>query len=69
MLQFGNLAMVCANRPDVALVISNGMTILYVGDGPGRKKICIDWQNNDIVSSFIHELNHGSLQKEVIQNG
>ena len=65
MLQLGTLAIICAFRPDVSLNISNGMTTLCVGEhGPVRREFAIDWENNDLVSQIIYELNHGSLQKE-----
>lgn len=64
MLQFGNLAMICAGRPDVSLAITNGSVTLCTGSGPERHQLAIDWRNNDEVSRIIYELNHGSLQKE-----
>lgn len=36
MKQLGNLALVCAKRPEVLLQIYEGRACVYVGEGPER---------------------------------
>ncbi len=36
MKQLGNLAMVCAQRPEVLMQLHNGQAAVYVGAGPDR---------------------------------
>ena len=64
MKQLGNLAVVCAQRPDVLLQITGGTVSLHVGDGPGRSAVAADWDNDAEISRMIHELNFGRYAKK-----
>ena len=59
MLQIGNLAVVCAKRDDVSLMIYRGVVTIHVGHGPYRGSINIDWRDNEKMEQAIHELNYG----------
>ena len=48
MKQLGNLALVCARRPEVLMTLHEGQVSVYVGAGPERAVI-----------SSVHELNFG----------
>ena len=54
MKQLGNLALVCAKRPEVLLQI-----YVYVGEGPERAMFSAAWDNDEELCRMIHELNFG----------
>ncbi len=62
MSQLGNLAIVCAQRSDVLLVISRGDAIITVGKGDGQTSHKADWRDNERLEYLIRELNFGSLR-------
>ena len=64
MKQLGNLAVVCARRPDVLLQIQGGMICLHVGIGPQRKSISLDWADDEKITALVRELNFGCYQKK-----
>ena len=64
MKQLGNLAIVCAQRPEVLLLVHKGTVELHVGEGPSRESIVAEWQDDEKVSSMIHELNHGQYKRK-----
>lgn len=64
MKQLGNLAIVCARRPDVLLQIYDGFVCVYVGEGPNRAYMSAKWDDDTAVSSFVKELNYGKYTKE-----
>uniref|UniRef100_UPI004056E4F8 hypothetical protein n=1 Tax=Agathobacter sp. TaxID=2021311 RepID=UPI004056E4F8 len=70
MKQLGNLAIVCAKRLDVLLQIYDGYAIVYVGEGPDRACMAAEWDDDEAISGFVHELNYGKYAKEerMIQN-
>jgi hypothetical protein len=59
MKQLGNLAMVCAQRPEILLQIYNGQATVYAGTGPNRAVLTAAWGSDAEISSIIHELNFG----------
>lgn len=65
MKQLGNLAMVCAQRPDVLLQIQGSVVSLYVGAGPQKQSIVLVWDNDEKITELIRELNFGCYK----QNG
>ncbi len=66
MKQLGNLAIVCAKRPEVLLQVHNGHISVYVGAGPQRAVLYTEWDNDKEIEQIIHELNFGTykVQKE-----
>lgn len=59
MKQLGNLAVVCARRPEVLMQIYEGSVSVYVGDGPDRTVMHTAWDNDAEVSRMVYELNFG----------
>lgn len=64
MKQLGNLALVCARRPEVLLQLYNGQAAVYVGHGPNRAVMCAAWDDDAQISRIIHELNFGQFSGE-----
>ncbi len=59
MKQLGNLAMVCARRPEVMLQIHGGQAAVHVGAGSDRATLITAWDNDAEINRIIHELNFG----------
>lgn len=59
MKQLGNLAIVCAKRPEVLMQIHNGEVSVHVGAGPGRTSMVTAWDNDEEISKIVYELNFG----------
>lgn len=59
MKQIGNLAMVCARRPEVLMQLHNGQAAVYIGAGPDRAVLAAPWDDDGRISGIIHELNFG----------
>lgn len=70
MKQLGNLAIVCAKRPDVLLQIYDGYVSVHVGAGTERTTILAKWEDDKAISGFIYELNYGRYaeQERKMQN-
>ena len=64
MKQLGNLAVVCARRPEVLMQIHDGKLTVFVGAGPNRAALHTSWDNDTEISRIIHELNFGKYAKE-----
>jgi len=64
MKQLGNLAVICAQRTNVLLQILSGKATVFVGSGPGRKSITVNWDDDDRISEVIQKLNFGELSEE-----
>ena len=65
MKQLGNLAIVCARRPEVLLQVFNGRASVYVGQGPERRVLSADWDDDAELSRMIYELNFGKYRQEM----
>ncbi len=59
MKQIGNLAAVCAKRPDILMQVYEGMVAVYVGAGPHRAHMLSAWDDDAKIENIIHELNFG----------
>ena len=59
MYQIGNLAVVCAKRADVSMMIYRGIVTIHVGHGPYRGSIVIAWHDNEKMEQTIRDLNSG----------
>lgn len=59
MKQLGNLAVICARRADVLMQIYGTRVSVYVGKGPDRETICMDWNDDTAILDLIKELNFG----------
>ena len=56
MKQIGNLAIVCAQRPDVLMQIYGGTVSIHVGEGPERATLSTAWEDDDTIQDMIREL-------------
>ena len=58
MKQLGNLAVVCAQRPDVLMQIYGSEVSVHVGEGPERAVLSTKW-DDETIQSIIRALNFG----------
>lgn len=63
MKQLGNLAVVCAQRPEVLMQIHGGIVTVHVGCGPERASLHTQWDDDAGVSRIVHELNFGKYRE------
>ena len=61
MKQLGNLALVCARRPEVLLQLYDGQVTVHVGRGPQRTVLHGAWDDDEEIRRMIHELNFGKF--------
>lgn len=59
MKQLGNLAVVCAQSPDVLMQIYGSEVSVHVGEGPERAVLSTKWDDDETIQSIIRELNFG----------
>ena len=59
MKELGNLAIVCARRPDVLVQIYDGRVSVHVGVDPMRLALHADWDDDEEIRHIVHELNFG----------
>lgn len=64
MKELGNLAIVCAKRPEVLMQIHNGEVAVHVGAGPERASMMTAWDNDEGVFRIVYELNFGKYRTE-----
>ena len=64
MKELGNLAIVCAQRPDVLMQIYDGTVTVHVGAGPQRTVLHTDWSNDGEIRRIVHELNFGKYARK-----
>ena len=63
MKQLGNLAIVCAKRPEVLMQIHGGIVTVHVGCGPERASLHTQWDDDAGVSCIVPELNFGKYRE------
>ena len=63
MKQLGNLAVVCAKRPDVLFQLLNGTVTVFVGHGPARASMYAHWTDDDRIREMVRELNFGRYRE------
>ena len=63
MKQLGNLALVCAHRPEVLMQLYGGTVSVHVGAGPERATLCTEWDNDTEIERIIRELNFGKYHE------
>ena len=64
MKQLGNLAMVCAQRPETLMTIHNGRVAVYVNTATEEAALSTAWDNDAVINSIIRELNFGKYASE-----
>jgi hypothetical protein len=57
--QLGNLAIVCAQRPEVLMQLYEHQVVLYLGQGSERETLQAPWDDDKKISNMIRELNFG----------
>lgn len=62
MKQLGNLAMVCARRPETLMQIYGGQVSVFIGTGPERTVLSTNWDDDEKIGHIIHELNFGEFR-------
>ena len=60
MKQIGNLAVVCAVRPEVSLHLYGYVVSVCVGQGSRRPFMQARWDDDEAIQHMIRELNFGS---------
>ena len=65
MKQLGNLAIVCANRPEVLMQIYGGKVTVHVGTGPDHAVMFTAWDDDAEITHIIHEPNFGRYKSKV----
>lgn len=70
MKQLGNLAIICAKRPDILLQIYDGYACVHVGEGPNRASVYAKWDDDNAIRRIVYELNYGRYaeKERMIQN-
>lgn len=67
MKELGNLAIVCARRPDMLMQICGSEVKVYVRTGTKSKALCSPWDNDAMIRRIIHELNFGEYKQGGIE--
>lgn len=62
MKQIGNLAVICARRPEVLLQVHGGQVAVHVGAGPDRTTLQAQWDDDAQIDGIIYELNFGKYK-------
>lgn len=68
MKQLGNLAIICAKRPEMLMQIYNGTVCVHVGEGPNREHLQAAWDDDAAINKMIHEINHGKYAEKERMN-
>jgi len=59
MKQLGNLAIVCARRHDVVLIIQRGTVTVHVNTGESLETMTAEWQDDAANQEIVSQLNFG----------
>lgn len=59
MKQLGNMAIVCAQRPEILMMVANGAVTVCVGSGPERNALTAKCNDDAEISRIITNLNFG----------
>ena len=64
MKELGNLAIICARRPDVLMQLHDGVVTVHVGAGHERAALHSAWDNDKEIRCIVHELNFGKYARK-----
>lgn len=64
MKQLGNLAIVCAKRPDVLMQVCGGTVTVFIGMGPKHTSLSAAWDDDMAIGRMIHDMNYGKYKRE-----
>ncbi len=67
MKELGNLAIVCAQRPEVLMQVHDGAVVVYVGAGCKRVALHSAWGSDAEIRRMIHELNFGKYAEGSVE--
>ena len=59
MRQLGNLAIVCAQRSELLMMVHDNAVTVCVGTGPARRTLTASWNDDAEISRIIAALNFG----------
>ena len=59
MKQLGNLAIICAQRQDIVLLLQRGKVSVYRETLAEPSRLSAAWDNDAEIEKIIHELNFG----------
>ena len=59
MKQLGNLAIICAQRQDIVLLLQRGKVSVYRDTLAEPSRLSAAWDNDAEIEKIIHELNFG----------
>ncbi|MDD4509497.1 MAG: hypothetical protein PHY23_01040 [Oscillospiraceae bacterium] len=68
MKQLGNLAIVCAMRPEMCLQLYAGQVSVHIGEGPARSTMSAQWDDDEKINAMIYELNFGQYARQGKEN-
>ncbi len=63
MKQFGNLAIICARRQSVQLVVESGEVRVTLRKFPGQLSCHLRWDDDQGIQKLIYELNFGKYRE------
>ena len=63
MKQFGNLAIICAQRPDVTLLMQKGQVRVVAYHRGGYVTLLSAWDDEERIGEIIRELNFGRFAR------
>lgn len=67
MKQIGNLAVVCAKRPDLIMTVKGGRVCISMASEANRIIFCADWSDDAEINGVIHHLNFGRYRIERVK--
>ena len=64
MKQLGNLAVVCAQRQDIVLLLQRGKVTVYRETMEEPVKLSAGWDDDAAIEKIVHELNFGTFAEK-----
>ena len=61
MKQLGNLAIICAQRPELLMQLRGGLVLVQAKNRVAMEAV---WNDDILIERMIHELNFGAFSKE-----
>ena len=61
MKQLGNLAIVCAQRQDIVLLLQRGKVSVFRETTGENDKLSAEWNDDAAIEKIVHELNFGAF--------
>ena len=66
MKQLGNLAIVCAQRQDVVLLLQRGKVSVFRETTDENDKLSAAWDDDAAIEKIVHELNFGAFAHSIM---